>query len=71
MELDPLFRYNIEARASATGEVLEQPFCLVITIRDPEREAPVYNEVIHQLDVNNFLHKPVRVRSQVRNLISG
>ena len=71
LELDPLFRYNVEARASATGEVLEQPFCLVITIRDPEREAPVYNEVIHQLDVNNFPHTPVRVRSQVRNLISG
>lgn len=71
LELDPLFRYNIEAQSQRTGEVLEQEFCLVITIRDPRRQAPVYNEVIQQLNANNFVHTPVRLRNQVRNRLSS
>lgn len=69
LELDPLFRYNVEAKALRAGEVPEQEFCLAITIRDPKHEAPVYNETVQQLDANNFVHSPIRIRNQVRNRI--
>ena len=71
LELDPLFRYNIEMRASTTGEALEQQYCLAITIRDPMREAPVYDEVVQQLNINNFLHEPVKIRNQARSYIGN
>lgn len=71
LELDPLFRYNTEMQALRDGVILEQEFCLAITIRDPLKEAPVYDEVVQMLDANNFFHEPVRIRNQVRNRISG
>lgn len=69
LELDPLFRYNAEMQAQRDDVVLEQEFCLIITIRDPQKTAPVYDEVVQQLNVNNFVHSPVRIRNQVRNRI--
>ena len=71
LELDPLFRYNAEMQAQRDGVTLEQEFCLVITIRDPHKTAPVYNEVVQQLNANNFVHSPVRIRNQVRNRIGN
>ena len=58
-------------QAQRDGVTLEQEFCLVITIRDPHKTAPVYNEVVQQLNANNFVHSPVRIRNQVRNRIGN
>lgn len=66
LQLEPLFRYNAEQKALRADEMLEQEFCVIVTVRDPQREAPVYNEVRQLLNANNFVHNPVRVRNQVR-----
>lgn len=71
LQLEPLFRYNIEQMALRTGEVLEQEFCVIITIRDPQKQAPVYNEVRQLLNYHNFEHSPIKLRNQVRAHIGG
>lgn len=71
LQLEPLFRYNIEQIALRTGEVLEQEFCVIVTIRDPQRQAPVYNEVRQLLNYHNFEHNPIKLRNQVRARIGG
>ena len=71
LQLEPLFRYNIEQIALRTGEVLEQEFCVIVTIRDPQKQAPVYNEVRQLLNYHNFEHSPIKLRNQVRARIGG
>lgn len=73
MKVEALFRDAIEREANETGEVLEQDFCILLTIRDPSGKAPVYNEVTQQLQDKNFVYSNVRLKNEVREsvLIKG
>ena len=71
LQLEPLFRYNAEQMALRTGEVLDQEFCVIVTIRDPQKQAPVYNEVRQLLNYHNFEHNPIKLRNQVRARIGS
>ena len=46
--------------------MLEQEFCILLTIRDPEGKAPVYNEVTQQLQQRGFVYSNVRLKNEVR-----
>ena len=41
-----IYRDYTEQNALNTGELLNQEFCLLITLRDPKKEKSVYNEVV-------------------------
>lgn len=56
----------MERKSLETGEILEQDFCLMITVRDPKREAPVYNEVATLLNQYGFWHEAVKLSSNAR-----
>lgn len=73
MKVEALFRDAVEREAKETGEVLEQDFCILLTIRDPSGNAPVYNEVTQQLQDKNFVYSNVRLKNEVREhvLING
>ena len=60
------YRDAAERDSKLTGEVLEQDFCLIVTIRDPEKSADVYNEVAQFLDAHGFWHESVRINNDVR-----
>ena len=66
MKVEGLFRDAVEREARDTGEVLEQEFCILLTIRDPEGKAPVYNEVTQQLQQRGFVYSNVRLKNEVR-----
>lgn len=66
MKVEGLFRDAIEREARDTGEVLEQEFCILLTIKDPEGKAPVYNEVTQQLQQRGFVYSNVRLRNEIR-----
>lgn len=55
-----------EVAADATGEILYQDFCLIVTVRDPLGQHNVYDGVANQLSAMNFPHTDVRVRAGVR-----
>ena len=69
MKVEPLFRDAIEREAKKSSEVLEQEFCILLTIRDPSGKAPVYNEVTQQLQEKNFVYSDVRIKNDVREHI--
>lgn len=73
MKVEGLFRDAVERESSETGEVLDQDFCILLTIRDPSGKAPVYNEVTQQLQDKNFVYSNVRLKNEVRErvLIKG
>lgn len=66
LKLSLLARHDIDKE----GELEAQPFCLIITISDPKKEAPVYDEmariVRNQFDAQNLVVKmPVRIETRV------
>lgn len=69
MKVEGLFRDAIEREAKDTGEVLEQDFCILLTIRDPEGKVPVYNEVTQQLQLKGFAYSDVQLKNRIREHI--
>ena len=69
MKVEGLFRDAVEREVKDTGEVLEQDFCILLTIRDPEGKAPVYNEVTQQLQQMGFVYSNVQLKNEVREHI--
>lgn len=66
LKIEGLFRDFVEKDAAKKDYELSQEFCMILTIRDPLGEAPVYDEVTQQLTQENFIHHDVRVRNIVR-----
>lgn len=69
MKVVTLFRDAVEREMKDTGEVLEQDFCILLTIKDPEGKAPVYNEVTQQLQEKNFVYSNVQLRNEIRGQV--
>ncbi len=66
LKIEGLFRDFIEQDAIAKDYQLSQEYCLLLTIRDPKGQAPVYNEVTQQLESKNFLHHNINIRNIVQ-----
>lgn len=60
-----LFREHTEHRTELESTILSQNICLIITIRDPQRNAPVYDEVNQALDAYNFWHSKIKISSNI------
>ena len=65
LKIEGLFRDFIEHDAIARNYQLSQEYCLLLTIKDPNGVAPVYDEVTQQLDVKNFVHHHIQLRNVV------
>ncbi len=60
------YRDFAETRSKEDGEVLNQDFTLVVTIRDTKGQHQVYNEVSRLLADRNFLHSNIKLREEIR-----
>ncbi len=60
------YRDFAENLALQDGEILNQDFTLIITIRDNKRQHNIYNEVSQLLEARNFLHSNIKIREEVR-----
>lgn len=65
LKLKGTFRDAIERKALLEGTIPEQEFCMIATIRDPKKIAPVYNDVAVFLDTYGFLHSTVAINNVV------
>lgn len=65
LKIEGLYRDFIEQDARARNYQLSQEYCLLLTIRDPNGKAPVYDEVAQQLDYKNFVHHNIQLRNVV------
>ena len=60
------YRDFAETMALKDGEVLNQDFTLIVTIRDTKSQHQVYNEVSRLLADRNFLHSNIKLREEIR-----
>ena len=60
-----LFREHTEQRAVLERFIPSQEVCLILTIRDPERKARIYDDVTQGLDAFNFWHSNIRIASDI------
>ena len=60
-----LFREHTEQRAILERFVPSQEICLILTIRDPERKARIYDDVTQGLDAFNFWHSNIRITNDI------
>lgn len=65
LQLKGLYRNHTEQKAAFESRNLSQELCLVMTIRDPEKQVAVYDAVTQALDLNNFWHDSIRLTSEV------
>lgn len=65
LKIEGLYRDFIEQDARIRNYQLSQEYCLLLTIRDPNGKAPVYDQVVQQLESKNFLHHDIHVRNVV------
>ena len=66
LKLEGMFRQFIESKSARDYEVPNQDFCLIISIKDPDKHHPVYNEVMQQLNINGFIHNNIEVSENIR-----
>ena len=65
LTLRGLFREHTEQQASLERSIPKQDLCLIITIRDPNRIAPIYNDVTQGLDNYHFWHSNIKLTNDV------
>lgn len=63
--LQGLFREHTEQLAELERRIPSQDVCLIITIRDPQRKANVYDEVTQGLDTFNFWHSNIKITNDI------
>ncbi len=71
LNLVGLYREHTEQRAKYERSVPSQEFCLVLTIRDPEKKANVYDDVTQGLDTFNFWHSNIKLATDVAVSLSS
>lgn len=66
LKIEGLYRDFIEQDSIINNYQLSQEYCLLLTIRDPNGKAPVYDEVAQQLDYKNFVHHNINIRNVLK-----
>lgn len=66
-----LYRDYTEQRAKIEGVALSQDFCLIITIRDTEKKANIYDEVTQGLEEHHFWHANIKISNEIPISISS
>ena len=65
LKIEGLYRDFIEQHAQEHDYQLSQEYCMLLTIRDPNGKAPVYDEVLQQLEHKNFVHHNINLRNVI------
>ena len=69
LRIEGNYREAVERKAQRTGKKLEQEFCALITISDPQGKAPVYTEVTQQLVSRGFAYQDIELKNEIRQHI--
>lgn len=69
LRLSGLYRDFSATKAALNNRLLYQDFSLIITIKDPNEEKPVYNEVTQLLNSRNFIHNDIKLRDNIQDRI--
>ncbi|PFX53371.1 S8 family peptidase [Bacillus toyonensis] len=65
LKVSGLYRDFIEKQAEKADEKLSMDYCVVISIKDPRKEADVYTKTVQALDHHNFYHRDIQVKQDI------
>ncbi|WNF36605.1 S8 family peptidase [Bacillaceae bacterium IKA-2] len=65
LKIEGLYREFIESQEEDSRVGLSQDFCVILTIRDPQRKHNVYDEVTTLLDSNNFINRNIELNTDI------
>lgn len=71
LQIKGLYRNFIEQDAKERNYQLSQEYCLLLTIKDPNGKAHVYDEISAQLSNKNFIHYDIKLRNDVHLKYDG
>jgi hypothetical protein len=71
LKVEGLYRAFVEELAEIERMDLCQEYCVIISIRDPQKKVRVYDEVTQQLSANNFIHRNISVAQRVNVRLPG
>jgi hypothetical protein len=63
LKLHGVYRQHVETNYE--NEELNQNFCLIVTVRDPEGIKPVYDGVTQKLNEYNFIHNNIKTNIDI------
>lgn len=63
--LEGHYRGYAEKAALRNQDIPSIPYSLIITIEDPDEQAPVYDSTVQELNANNFIHSNVSVDNSI------
>jgi hypothetical protein len=66
LQIKGLYRNDLVAQAKSDGEILNQEFCLIVTIKDPDKKHNVYDETIKKIANENFWYERIQILNDVR-----
>lgn len=65
LNIEGMYRSFIEDKAKRESFDLNQEFCLIITIKDPNKQVNVYDKVTQKLNEFNFLHNNIKLATDI------
>ncbi len=71
LRIKGLYRDYIETNSVYNDIQLSQEYCLIITIKDPDKNVQVYNETIQAMDIRNFVHENINIRDKINIIINN
>ncbi|MCY4161793.1 MAG: S8 family peptidase [Flavobacteriaceae bacterium] len=66
LEIKGTYRHFAETMAIDDGELLNQDFTMIMTIRDPQGHRQIYNEGSRLLTDRNFKYSNIKLREEVK-----
>jgi hypothetical protein len=66
LKVEGLYRDFIEKLALEQEMELSMEYCVVVTIKDPKQQKDVYSSVVQELTSNNFIHRDIEVKTNIR-----
>lgn len=65
LNIEGMYRNFIEKKAERESFELSQEFCLIVTIKDPNKTINVYDKVTQKLDEFNFTHNNIKLATDI------
>jgi hypothetical protein len=66
LKIEGLYRDNVDMESQKNDfDILNQDFCLIITIRDSKDNSNVYDGTVQKLEEYNFIHNPININTNI------
>lgn len=65
LQIRGIIRNETENKSKIDGEIIEQDFCIMITLKDPSGTFNVYDDTIRKINSENFIYSTVQTNNYI------